>query len=129
MALKVDELVEKYIKLREKQSQLKAEYDLKNKPLEELKDKIEAVMLAKFNEMGVESFKTAAGTAYASVRTSASLADWDAYKAFITKQEDPFEFLDRRVSKTAIEQYKASNDDLPPGVNWTAARVVNFRRS
>ena len=30
--------------------------------------------------------------------------------------------------KTAVEQFKAVNDDLPPGVNWAETQVVNFRR-
>lgn len=127
--MKMDDLVETYIKIREKKSQLKAEYDEKVSKFDAVQDKIEALLLQRFGEMGVDSVKTTNGTAYTSVRSSATLADWDAFKAFIEQQDDPYFFVERRVSKSAVEQYKAANDDLPPGVNWSETRTVNFRRS
>lgn len=128
--MKIDQLVETYIKLRAKLSQLDQEYEEKKRPFKEAQDKIEALMLARFGEMGVDSMKTQAGTAYVAVRSSASVADWDSFKEFLERQEDPYMFIERRVSKVAVEQYKAANDnDLPPGVNWSETRVVNFRRS
>lgn len=125
----MEELVSAFIKIREKKSQLKAEYEAKVAKYDETANKIEAVLLAKFNEMGLDSIKTPAGTAYASVRASATVADWDAFKTFLQSTDDPYFFIERRVNKTAVEQYKAANEDLPPGVNWSETRVVNFRKS
>lgn len=127
--MKMDDLVETYIKVREKKSQLKAEYEAKVAKYDAVQEKIESLLLQRFGEMGVDSVKTPNGTAYTSVRSTATLADWDAFKAFITQQDDPYFFVERRVSKSAVEQYKAANDDLPPGVNWSETRTVNFRRS
>lgn len=127
--MKMDEIVQQYIKLREKKAQLKAEYEAKVAPYEEVQEKIEALLLAHFAEFGVESVKTSAGTAYASIRSSASMADWDTFKAFCEQQDDPFAFLDRRVNKSAVEQFKEAHGDIPPGVNWSETRVVNFRRT
>ena len=127
--MKMDDLVQRYIQLREKKSQLKAEYEASLAKYDQVQDKIEALLLARFGEMGVNSIKTANGTAYTSTRASVSLADWDVFRAFCEKQEDPYAFVERRVSKAAVEQYKAANEDLPPGVNWSETRVVNFRRS
>lgn len=127
--MKVDDLVEKYIKLRDKRSRLKAQFQQEDAPLSELQDKIEALLLAKFDEIGIESSRTAAGTAYVETRTSAGLADWDAFKSFLDQQESPFDYVERRVSKAAVDAYrKATDGDLPPGINWTATRVVNVRR-
>jgi hypothetical protein len=126
--MKMDSLVETYIKVREKKSRLKAAYDAEVKQYDELQDKIEALLLAKFGELGVDSVKTENGTAYTSVRSSASIADWDTFWAFV-KEHGAYEMIERRVSKAAVEQYKSANDDLPPGLNWSETRVVNFRRS
>ena len=126
--MKLNELAEKYIILRDKKSQLKAEYDGKVAELESVMDKIEAVLLKTFDEAGIESVKTAAGTAYRSIRTQASVADWDAFFGFV-KLNEAWEMLERRCSKSAVEQYKSANDDLPPGLNWREERVVNIRRS
>lgn len=127
--MKIDSLVEKYIQVREKKSQLKAKYEDEVSRYDQLQDKIEALLLIKFGELGVDSVKTGMGTAYTSTRTSASMADWDSFRSFCAAQEDPYQYLDRRVNKTAVEQYRAANEDLPPGVNWSETRVVNFRRS
>lgn len=128
--MKMDDLVKTYIRLREKKSQRKADFDTDIAKYDELQDKIEALLLLKFGELGIDSVRTEKGTAYASVRSSVSIADWDSFRTFCEAQDDPFTFIDRKASKTAIEQYKSANDDqLPPGVNWSATRVVNFRRS
>lgn len=127
--MKMDDLVQTYIKIREKKSQLKAEYEAGIAKYDAVQDKIEALLLQRFGEMGVDSVKTAAGTAYTSVRSSATVADWEAFREFLDHQEDPYVFVERRVSKVAVEQYKAANEDLPPGVNWSETRTVNFRRS
>jgi hypothetical protein len=127
--MKMDQLVKSYIQVRSKKSQLKKEYENEVARYDELQDKIEALLLQRFGEMGIESIRTDEGTAYVSVRTTTSLADWDVYKAFCAKQEDPYGYLERRVNKAAIEQYKSANDDqLPPGINWSATRTVNFRK-
>lgn len=126
--MKMDELVRTYIQVREKKSQLKAAYEEKAGELTTLQDKIEALLLIKFGELGVESIKTDEGTAYTSVQTRASVADWDTFWDFVKKHE-AFDMVERRVSKAAVEQYKSANDDLPPGLNWSETRVVNFRRS
>lgn len=128
MTMKIDELVQKYIQIREKRSRLKAEYEEKVAPYTEAQDRIEALLLALFGELGVDSVRTAEGTAYTATRVSATVADWDAFIAFV-KTNDAYEMIERRVSKAAVEQYKAANEDLPPGVNWSETRVVNFRRS
>ena len=125
----MDDLVQKFIQLREKKSQLKAKYDAEVARYDDLQTKIEALLLLRFSEMGIDSVKTEQGTAYSSTRTSASMADWDSFKTFCTAQEDPYQYLDRRANKTAIEQYRAANDDLPPGINWSETRVINFRKS
>jgi hypothetical protein len=125
----IDQVIAKYIELRDRKAQLKAEYEAKVAPVQEAMDKAEAFILQKMEETGVTSFKTDAGTAYATIRTSASLADWDLFREFLAQQEDPFVFLDRRVNKTAIEEYTKDKQDLPPGFNWRVERTVGFRRS
>lgn len=125
--MKIDELVEKYVALRDRKSVLKAEYDGKVAKIDEVMDRVEAALLKYFDEIGVENVKTKAGTAYKSTRTSATVADWDSFLGFVQQQE-AWEMLEHRVSKKAVEEYKAANEDLPPGVNWRAEVTVNVNR-
>jgi hypothetical protein len=126
--MKMDDLVKTYIQVREKKSQLKAKYDLDKAKYDELQNKIEALLLIKFGEIGVDSVKTDQGTAYTATHTSASIADWDTFFGFV-KEHQAYELIERRVSKAAVEQYKSANEDLPPGINYSETRVVNFRKS
>lgn len=127
--MKTDELVKRFIQVRERRAQLKAAYQEEDARYIQLQNKIEAVLLARFNESGIESVRTAEGTAYTSVRTSVSVADGDAFFNFV-KEHGAYEMIERRPAKTAIEQYKAANDnELPPGLNWSETRVINFRKS
>jgi hypothetical protein len=127
--MKMDDLVKSYIQTREKKAQLKAAYDASVAQYDALQDKIEALLLVKFKELGVDSVKTDKGTAYTSSRTSATIADWDMYKAFCMAQPEPLEYIERRPSKAAVEQFKSEHSDLPPGINYTETKTVNFRRS
>jgi hypothetical protein len=123
-----NELVGHYVRLRDKKAEHKAEYDAKVKKIDEALEKIEQKLLALFNESGMESVRTEAGTAYKSLQTSANVADRDAFFQFV-KDNDAFELLEARVSKKAVEEFKAANEELPPGVNWNARFTVNIRRS
>jgi len=126
--MKMSDLVQKYIEVRDKKAQLKAEYDMKASRLDEVMGKIEAKLLEVFEQTGMDSVKTEFGTAYTSTRTAASVADREAFMEFV-KSRDEWPLLEVRASKAAVEQYRAANDDLPPGINWREERVVNIRRS
>ena len=124
----LDELVGAYVKLRQKKAALKGEYDEKVKPVDAAMARIEGALLDVFNASGVESLKTPHGTAYSTTKTSATVADWDSFLAYV-KASDAWELLEHRASKVAVEQFKAANDELPPGINWSSVKAVNFRQN
>lgn len=126
--MKLSELVAKYIELRDKKAQYKAEYDGKVARLDEVLEKIEATLLKTFETTGMDSVKTEFGTAYTSTRSSASVADPDAFMTYVISNE-AWHLLEKRASKVGVEQYKDEHQDVPPGVNWRSERTVNIRRS
>lgn len=126
--LRDDELVKLYIGLRDRRTKRKAAYEEDDAPDEAKMEKIEGILLHRMLESGQESVRTAAGTAYKTTKVYSSVADWDALIEFV-KRNEAWEMLTRGVNKTAVEQFKAANDDLPPGVNLRTEVVVNFRRS
>jgi len=125
--MKLSELVAAYVQARDAKASLKAEYDEKLAHLEERLNKIEAKLLEVFEQTGMESVKTEHGTAYKSTRTTVSVADRDSFMEFV-KSGDHWSMMEVRAAKTAVEQYKAANDELPPGINWRSEVVVNIRR-
>jgi phage host-nuclease inhibitor protein Gam len=127
--MKLSEAVSLYIQLRDKKAEMKAEFDATIAPLNDKMDKLEAKLLDVFNKTGMDSVKTENGTAYTAVRTTASIADREAFMEFVKANEE-WSLLEVRASKTAVEQFRESNnDELPPGVNIRSERVVNIRRS
>lgn len=126
--MSTQQLVETYIKLRDAKKSIDDAAKAKTAKLVALMDQIEAQLLADFDASGVESLRTGAGTAYKSLRTSATVADWPAAFGFI-QANGLWDMLERRVSKEAVETYRQENGALPPGVNYNAAYVINIRRS
>jgi len=126
--MKLSDAVSFYIKLRDKKAQMKAEFDAKVAPLNEKMDKLEAKLLEVFNKTGMDSVKTEFGTAYTTTRSTASVADRDVFMTFI-READEWDLLEVRAAKTAVEQYRQTNNDLPPGISIREERVVNVRRS
>ncbi len=125
----IGQLVEGYIKLRDRKAEIKAKHEAELAPINAMMDKIETHLLAQMQEQGVTSYKTGLGTAYTSTTTKASVADWDSVKQFSLALDDPFLLMERRVNKTAVDEYVAAHNDLPPGINYTTAVAVNVRRS
>ncbi len=126
--MKLSEAVALYIQMRDKKAQMKADFEASVAPLNEKMDKLEAKLLDVFNQTGMDSVKTEFGTAYTSTRTSATVADKEAFMEFV-KNRDEWALLEVRASKTAVDQYRAEYDDVPPGVSYREERVVNIRRS
>ncbi len=124
----IDALVERYIKLRDRKQELKAGYEASVANIDAAMTRVEAHLQGTLNDLGAESMRTAFGTVYQSVRTSASCADWDSLLPWI-QGGGHWSALEHRVSKSFVEAYKNENNDLPPGVNWSETRTVNIRRS
>ena len=127
--MKLSEAVSLYIRLRDKKAEMKSDFDASVAPINEKMDKLEAKLLDVFNKTGMDSVKTEHGTAYTAVRTTASVADRDAFREFVKANEE-WSLIEVRAAKTAIEQFRDNNDnELPPGINIRSERVVNIRRS
>lgn len=120
--------VELYVKLRDRRARRKKEYEEADAADKASQEKIEAILMAQFNESGIDSITTEFGTAYRSTRTTASVADWDAVLDFV-KEHDFWGMLEKRVSPVAVEQYIELNETTPPGVNITQVQKINVRRS
>jgi len=114
--------------MRDKKAQMKAEFDASVAPLNEKMEKLEAKLLDVFNKTGIDSVKTEFGTAYTTTRVTASVADREIFMTHV-RENDDWALLEVRASKTAVEQYRETNNDLPPGVSTREERVVNVRRS
>lgn len=128
MDIKIDKVVNTYIKLRDKKAAMKKVFDGETAAINEQLETLENFIMQKAQELGVDSFKTDAGTAYRYETVSATVADWDKSLAFIQEQ-GAWNLLEHRVSKKAVEEYKEAHGEIPPGINYTSMFSIGVRRS
>jgi len=127
MSLTIDQVISAYLKLRNKKESIEAETKDKVKGLKEQMAKLEAWIKEKADTDGVTSFKTAHGTAFLTTTDYANVADWDAVLNFIV-ENDAYDMLEKRVSKTAVRGYIEATKAVPSGVNYGTRIDVNVRK-
>jgi hypothetical protein len=125
---RMDNLVRMFVKVRDELAKRKEAYEESIKPLTEIKSKLEGRMLAFLDQSGQTSAKTQYGTCFTTVKDRASLADPDAFMAFVMKK-GLFELLDRRANATAVKDFVENEGTLPPGVNFHSYKALSVRRS
>jgi hypothetical protein len=61
-------------------------------------------------------------------QTRGSVADKESFMEFV-KANNEWPLLEVRCAKNNVEAFiEQHNGELPPGINWSVERVVNFRR-
>ena len=124
----IDVRVEQYLKLRDKIKEMEARHKEELKPFKETLEKLNSVILAHLTQVGGESIRTAAGTAYVTEKKSATLADPQAFMDYVVSNE-AWDLLDRKANVTAVADYISEHSAPPPGVNFSTTNLVGVRRS
>jgi len=127
MGFTTDDMIAKYISLRDAKEKLAAELKVKLKPITEAMDTIANVLLDGMNKDGETTKKTDSGTAFIKTSEFVGIADWDTFMVFVD-ENNATNFLKKDVNKTAVQEYIKEHSVPPPGVNFTARREVQIRR-
>lgn len=128
MSFTVEQVVGTYMKLRRKKETLEAETKAGLDEIKVKMGKLEAWLMQKADDEGVTSFKTESGTAFVTTTDFANVADWDAVLTFI-KDNEAFDMLEKRVSKTAVRGYMDANGSVPPGITYGSKLGINIRKA
>lgn len=123
----IDELVGAYIKLRDRKKAMQAKQAEELAPINQQMSKLEVGMLLALSGQNAESVRTPHGTVYKTKRTSSKVDDWNEALSFILKHHLEH-MLEKRVAKTAVEEYLEANGELPPGISLSTETSVNVRR-
>lgn len=125
---KIEDVIERYVQLRDLKAQRKALFDAEMAKVDEGMERLERFMLEYLTKAGLSSVGTGALTAYTASVTSVTTADKQCFLEYVRANEQ-WHLLDVRPAKTAIVEFRNEHDDLPPGVNWREEKVVRIRRS
>jgi hypothetical protein len=125
----VDMLAETYIKMRDKRSVLKQDWEAKDKAIEVQMKLVEEKLLEVCKEINANSISTNHGTIIRSTKSRYWTSDWDSMYQFI-KEHDAFGLLEKRVQQTNMKNFLSENPDLlPMGLNVEHEYTVLVRRS
>lgn len=127
MTVNVDDVIATYMKLRSQKEAIEAEVKARVSGIKTKMEKLEAWIKEQADAQGVTSFKTKHGTAFLTTTDYANVADWDAVLGFI-RENEAFDMLEKRISKTAVRGYIDANKAVPPGVNYGTKLEVNVRK-
>jgi hypothetical protein len=119
---------ERYLAVRSEIEALERAHKETKAKLAERMAALENWFTAKAQEDGLETVKTPLGTAYWSTHNTATVASREEFFAFC-KENDAWDLVESRASKSGVKSYIEGNGVPPPGVNFSSTRVFNFRKA
>lgn len=123
-----EQAADRYMKVRKELDALEKEHKERRAAIKEKQIALENWFTAKAQEDGLSTVKTNAGTAYWSTHHSATVAAREDLFNFC-KENEAWDLLEARASKTAVRSYIEATGETPPGVNYKSVSVFNFRKS
>ena len=113
--MSLPKLVKAFRNLRDKRSELKAEFEAQDKALVEQQEKIQSYLLTHCNENDVNSVKTDEGTFYRKRKVNYWCSDWESFHKFVLEHQIP-EILQKRIAQKNLEEFLAEegNEHLVP---------------
>lgn len=117
-----------YIQLRDTIKQRQDELDKELESSKLCMDLIESLMLAELDRQNIDSIATPSGTCYRKTLASYKVVDRAAFFSWAVDNQVTHA-LDIRAAKSAVDEIVTETGEVPPGLNRSAIRKVNFRRS
>lgn len=97
--------------------------------IKKVRDKVKAALMAAMNQLNLSSGKSSAGHQVVVVNNaSVRVADAEAFFDFVFERGDA-DFLTKRASAEAVQEYLQVNNELPPGVEMTQTATLRFTRA
>jgi len=124
----IDELVKKYVSVRDELSKKRKEFDEYERLTKSQLEIISMEIKEKADELGVDSFKTAYGTAFRQVKDSYRISDWSKYADWMLKMQC-VDFVEKRPAKMAVKEFYEESGELPPGIDLFVEVEFQVRRA
>ena len=125
--MNIDDVIKAYIAMRDDLDATVKRQKEEVAPLREKMHKLEVWLQNQLQTQGLQNFKSQSGTAFLKEVTSVTVESWEATLPFI-QEKGMWDMLEKRVSKSVVEDYIESTGDIPPGVNVKRETVVQVRR-
>lgn len=125
--MNIGDVIRTYAKLRDQKAAVEGEVKDRVAQIKGKMDKLEAYLKEQMDAQGLTSFKSEYGTAFLTTTDFANVANWDEVLQFI-KDNEAYDMLEKRVSKTAVREYMDKIKRVPPGITYGTKLDVNIRK-
>lgn len=102
-----------WTKMRDAKAVINQEAEAKIKKIEDQQRMVEGMMLELLRKTGGTALKTSHGTIYRQESVLPIGSDWGAFYDWV-KENDAFEFLEKRIKRGEVEKYLEKNGGTPP---------------
>lgn len=126
--MKVDQVIAAYRQLRENKEETVKRHKEELAPINDQMNKCLAWIHQQLQAQGLTSFKSESGIAFLQTDTTVSVKDWDATFEWI-KATEAWSVLEKRVSKTVVQDYIEANGEVPPGLHVSSEQTVHIRKA
>lgn len=129
-----EQVVAKYIELRDRRTALKRKYEDEDAELVAMMNNCEKWLKQALDNAGLTSANTKAGTFYKQYKEYVQVADKQAFLKYV-RANDAWHLMEIRASKTGVKESMHPNqngeyeDPPPPGVDFTREVAVTVRRA
>lgn len=126
--VKVDQVVQAYLKLREKRSDLKKAYDTEDGDLKTKMERLETWLMQQMQQTGATQLGSAHGTAYQQTVMKGNCSDWPSFWQWLA-DNGRFDMVEKRISVKTIQEHWQETGEMPPGINVNPELRVIIRKS
>ena len=126
--MKIDDVIAAYLTLRKRKEETAARHKEEMAPINDQMHKCAAWIQQQLQNQGLTNMKSESGIAFLQTDTTVSVKDWDATFEWI-KSNNHWQFLERRVSKSVVQDYIEAYKEVPPGVSVTSEISAHIRKS
>lgn len=127
--VKLEELVQTYLTIRNERNTLKHAFEVKDDELKGDLEKLEQAMLSYCNDINADSIRTGSGTVIKSIKETFICNDWDNFKSYILDNQ-ALDLLQQRISDSNLKEFLSTrqSEGLPPGISTMREVKVTVRK-
>ena len=120
------DMIEKYIKLRNKSAEIKGKHVKGLEPYINMMQQLETELMRHLHATKLDSVNGPAGTAFKQTSTSVTVENWERTLDFI-REHELWDLLEARVAKNASLEVLEETKKPIPGVKISQATVLRVR--
>jgi hypothetical protein len=122
-----DQAVKLYVELRETNKQLEYETEQRVAENKGKMEKLGAFIQLKAERDKLEKVNTRFGTVFWTVGDRCTIANGEVFFNFV-RDEEAWELLEKRASKTGVRDFINTMKKVPPGVDYVTFKQINVRK-